>query len=155
MSREIDALVAEAMGIEFGQCPCDPESDIREIDGWQWECEICGTTGYIDRKGFATDISHDTPCQPYSTDVAAAWLVVEWLWNQRQIWLSVVRSPYYTNKVKNDCFMISELGLDEYEWYAQYKVEGVDIPLAICLAFLKAMGVDVIATSLVGSPPTL
>ena len=132
MSRELDVRAARVMGLAIGtQCPCDPKDDIQDIHGWQWQCENCGTTGYIDRKSFGTDISHNTPILEYSTDWAAAGQVVEWMrergwyvvidWGRDFCWVTFGR--FERNAAE------SQIPHGEAETPAE----------AICLAFLAAM----------------
>lgn len=137
--RRIDALVARELGLELGACPCDPEHDIREVDGWWWECVRCGTGGYINRKGFATDIAHVIPCPHYTTSTEAAFEAVDWMREQGwEFWLYWEPSDF--GEVWGVAFMYyTDDPADHQHHWAEAETRG----LAICLAFLRARGVNV------------
>lgn len=90
-------------------------------------------------------IQHDTPsgkqsglidrqAPAYSTDIAAAWLVVENLREQGAHIIPIVGTA-------NEC-SISTIASRERQ-YDDFHAEADTMPLAICLAALKAVGYEV------------
>lgn len=111
MSREIDALVAEKVMGLWGFCKCDGEIGFtRHPTRDRFECIDCG--GWLGEN--------------YSTDIAAAWEVVEklstWPW-------------CFTRSGETFKF---DLGYEGERYYAVAETPA----MAICLAALKAKGVD-------------
>jgi hypothetical protein len=116
------------------QCPCDPENDIRDIDGWQWECSRCGMTGYINRRGFSTDISHNVPVSPCTIDLASAIDVIEQC-REQGIYIHIdCGSTGYWVASYRDCECGGGLTVVD-GWDVAYE----DVPLAICRAAYAAL----------------
>jgi len=125
--RELDALVAEkVMGIEVDLvvAPFIYYSPYRDrYDEW-----AAGNEPYIDKDG---DI-HLIP--RYSTDIAAAWLVVEKMRETR--WIEVHSTidgewaAFYT-----------PIGTTDMNQAIHEYAKASTAPLAICLAALKAVGI--------------
>lgn len=111
MSRKIDALVA----IHIFNNP------------WEWDEDLNTATS-------ATD-SGATMYPPYSTDIAAAWEVVEKLRDSREdITIYTSGRSWWINV--GDIFNnVRDMG--------DFEVVEESAPMAICLAALKAKGVEV------------
>jgi len=83
--RELDVLVAKAMGVELGVC-CDGErGTLPDEDGWF--CKECGARGYWDEpEGYSF---HKRIAKRYSSDWGAAGEALEWLhkrkWSPRLV----------------------------------------------------------------------
>jgi hypothetical protein len=117
--RELDALIAEKVfgitSIEYQRCP------------------TCGYDGLWVGDGY----------QPYSTDIACAWQVVTrlqsanpyWYNDPEESWVSFQLSP--TIGLENRLGWMCNFGDDRTLVYAKTEA------LAICLAALKALGVEV------------
>jgi hypothetical protein len=117
--RELDALIAEkVMGIETEYrkpCPSDERDWLMVKGGGRYEF-----------------------VPSYSTDIKCAWLVVEKL-RRQGIFLSVI--PQIDNYA---VYVWSNVGeSDKYNTYPLGTLEAETAPLAICLAALKACGVEV------------
>ena len=120
--RELDALVAEkVMGMELlplKEAPCPYCGDEMRFCGERSRCTTCGEWRY-------------SPAKEYSTDIAAAWEVVE--------------------KLKAGGFsLIAEWDAHDEMWYvvfsnvSSYKAGEADAaPHAICLVALAAVGAPV------------
>lgn len=122
--RAIDKLIAEQV---FGRIPCN-----------EWHFLNLGSSGI---RGWTNNRQHDSEkhnCYPqgqqpnYSTDIAAAWKVVERLTSTGfSISLVVLTSAAHAS------FYIPNTR------YSVYAASSDTAPMAICLAALKAVGVDV------------
>lgn len=105
--RELDALVAsKVMGIE--------------IDGDVWPddavvCPVLGDQWYM-------------YIQPYSTDIAAAWTILEKLKDDFNFTLSLQGETYFLKLIGIDSVVTAEANT---------------APHVICLAALKAVGYDI------------
>lgn len=134
MSREIDALIAEKL---MGYCVWP-----RVIDGGESPVGSCGTVG--NRGGWA---DCNCPCGKrrwfgmdddahYSTDIASAWEVVDKIvGDQYEYKFELER---LTGRVApGRWFAYFYKGLDRFSGH------GEDAPMAICLAALKSVGVEV------------
>lgn len=131
-SRELDALVAEkVMGRIFTRHLCEPGTPRRE---------------WVDN-----DVPH------YSTDIAAAWQVVEELRNRKYV-LRLESSPYMA-QTEYWMGVFGFKGVDEEAWILEinYSPKIPSAPLAICIAALKALGEyrDEICTAALKSVNTL
>lgn len=132
MTREIDALVTEAMGW----------TEIHEHLLWSFESDLDFGKGQI--------IGRDSNRKwrvlpPLSSSIAAAWQVVEWM-NKHKLHVQVeaysnynedgtIRSPGASVEIYSD------KGHPSY-WYDVADADADTAPEAICLAFLKATGVE-------------
>ena len=134
----LDRAVAEARGVQVGkQCPANPNEDIREIDGWEWECALCGTTGYINRRGFSTDVGHLIPVPEVSDSIAAAW----------ELWQELKADGYDTSVYEEGDGLMSfyvcrdkcEECLRRNEVAICYFHDLDELPTAIARAYLKAL----------------
>ena len=121
--RELDALVAEKVmgckpmlgaGGAYHRCGC---SDVESPEGH----DAVVRQGAIGIFGAAIRLPY------YSTDIAAAWLVVE---KMRERGITFRCGSY----VKDECF--AEFGGQ----HLSAPAKGGDFPKAICLAALKALG---------------
>jgi hypothetical protein len=124
MSREIDALVAEAMG--FTVIPA------KEVIGREYTISYPAEIRIKETNVYVNVLPH------HSTDIAAAWQVVEWVrirqWDVRDAFIAALIDMWAEwNKTAEpiDPYM------SPFMWMAL-----VVKPRTICLAFLKAMGVD-------------
>lgn len=143
--RKIDALVAERiMGlvpqVDFGQwdehewrCNEDGEIDMFGFEFDHHNGPICVRCGY-----FYCEDCQDGPAEPcvkapprYSSDIAAAWQVVEKM-RERATYMAVERHPNYWRAVVYDG-----------NWYFELSEHADAAPLAICLAALRTVGVEV------------
>jgi hypothetical protein len=125
--RELDALIAEkVMGCNV-YC-VDPNYNYKD-PAKMWRCDCPGANSIGDRPH--ADDGFDGEIKPYSTDIAAAWKVVEKMRESHQ-WIRI------------ECFDGKwEAGPVEVcgEDYIDNNVESlVSAPHAICLAALKAIG---------------
>ena len=123
--RELDALVAEkVMGLE----PCDKWELFRHggLSGPEWIHDVC---------------QEDHTCYPkenpsaYSTDIAAAWKVVERLCELPSVGIIIKAYPKWNEKHERNFL---------YEYVATFPDLGLQAvadtaPLAICRAALKAI----------------
>jgi len=133
--RELDALVAEkVMGCKWGEFHNTPDEPGR----WEDHKFLVDPDGnkvavrWKTKNLLTWDMCHywpSRPLRPYSTDIAAAWEVVEKFISEG---VSIYRDDRQPSKGK---------------WYALFGdgcgVEADTVPLAICLAALKAVGVEV------------
>lgn len=130
-SREFDALVAEkVMRLEVKSYESLKGADIREKFGTFWTP--------IRDNNYGTPYQQWQPVQPYSTDIAAAWEVVEVIVNMRRqdFKLLYAKLPPPQNDRKG-WRAIFTTGQGTREAIAP------TVPHAICLAALKACGVEV------------
>lgn len=134
-SRELDALIAEKIfswtwvtfiGKTYIVSPWYREqiSPAAFSMGWSdGKLRSDATPGEVQLDCHSlSDISQISPLRPFSTDIAAAWKVVEKL--NAEGW-EIELSPY--------CNVVSWVGGAE---------QGVSIPHTICLVALKAVGVE-------------
>lgn len=124
--RELDALIAEkVMGLSLAHMP-----DARDSKSGVIVSEISDSDVYF-WDGRERDWS---PIPNYSTDVAAAWEVVE-KFKSKKIEFALIRdvSIWQASFQWNDSF--------PYHWDCIEWVDGETAPHAICLAALKAVGV--------------
>ena len=152
MSREIDALIAEhVMGykkstkdvyMSYGQDPKQNHLNRCEFTGNR-EC-------FLDNFGVPLFLEDDVVTQQklpkYSTDIKAAWEVVNWLNNN---------APEQKYGYYSDYFLVMEFRDKEwgcgfmydipYEGWSEHEiyVSAKTAPMAICLAALKAKGIEV------------
>ena len=71
----------------------------------------------------------------YSTDIAAAWELVEILYRQAEEWISIARDSsgnYWAGVIGS---------VSDWDWWKYSSVAGT-VPLAITRAYLKAKGVE-------------
>lgn len=120
-NREIDALVAEKV---MGWMPF-PLADGEVMEGYYYN----GITTW------------PTPAPNYSTNIADAWQVVEMLSDEYEydhVTISSSNKVWYCDIVKNlPANEDGELDSDVWDHTAS------TAPMAICLAALKAMGVEI------------
>lgn len=125
MGRELDALIAEkVMGWENVH---KHGSRLVGIPPTQPGIPVCLAGGEI---------------PPYSTDIAAAWEVVEKLQKDNPFW----KTSNYEGWMNFN--LGPTTGNDGFGWYANFGdsntiAYGKTAPHAICLAALKALGVEV------------
>ena len=115
--RAIDAKVAEALGWKR-----------EKMDGqWLWN------TWHIRQISPTSSVSSGclTLLPRFSTDISAAWQVVEWLRKQSIAIVVSTAGP----RIMTKAFTI-------HQGNRNATVVGKTAPLAICLAFLKVMGVE-------------
>lgn len=117
--RELDALVAEkVMGLEITKI----------ANGHMW---------------FRDGVTLRSPIPHYSTDIAAAWLVVEKMSSDG--WIHEITEHINDSQIKCAMFANRSGHYESYErsWDdEQWAVSGT-APHAICLAALKAVGIEV------------
>lgn len=111
--RELDALIAEKV---MGWRNC-------EVSGWR-ETRAYGKPPYFD------DSDPDVCINDYSTNIADAWLVVEKFDTQN-----------HTVRISNT--MGGDWSCVIHGVWGEERVVAENVPLAICLAALKAVGVEV------------
>jgi hypothetical protein len=125
--RELDALIAEkVMGLVKQQCP---GGDFMEFaGGGGWRCSTCGFEGAWGEEG----MEHEKLIPHFSTDIKAAYEMQDTL---------KAKSYYFrTHSNKNGWYVgIYKTGKRGLLSWA----EASTIPHAICLASLKAVGVEV------------
>jgi hypothetical protein len=155
--RELDALVAEkVMGLDISVRPkhewkgdADGSRDIFAYEEGDYHNGPCCVRCHFGFCHHCNPAGYDTPCAPsetvaaYSTDIAAAWTVVE------KMGLSVVRSEdgWYAIKpediehstVRGTAYPTLTLVGREFAYNTAYETA----PLAICRAALAAVGVEV------------
>lgn len=119
--RELDALVAE------------------KVMGWTGVHLVHGGTGtssyYVGRTPRGVFV-----VRPYSTDIAAAWQVIEAM-RQRNYYAEI--SEHISDPERQCAMFASRAGhYDSYErcWENEHQVCTATAPHAICLAALKAVG---------------
>ena len=133
--RELDAMVAEkVMGLRPKQCKLHPGNtrcgvQSFEIEGktifQEWGCLYC--LRYSKKR-----IDPARELKPYSTDIAAAWEVVEKLQERGTLTVSSARGGS-VGELKTFAWCVEIHGPEVEEW-------GDTAPHAICLAALKAVG---------------
>ena len=119
-NRELDALVAEkVMGIRVKAVPIPAKFVSQETDGKPW--------GHVEH---------------YSTDIAAAWEVVEKMLDQMEKpnCYEVGRTEPGSGKQHYAQFSYFHLTTKEYRYFTS---KDKRVTRAICLAALKAVGVEV------------
>lgn len=125
--QELDALIAKnVMGIKLGRC-ASAELDV--VDGG-FACPTCLFASTRNSRE-----EHDIEVLHYSTDIAAAWVVVEKL-----------KATHFINITEPDeegvdgfmCALIEKSGrTGKYSYW--YRATEKTAPLAICRTALKAM----------------
>ena len=137
--RDLDALIAEkVMGLSVNE-----HGEIGEDSCGRPVCQTCKSIGYW---GGAPMFGDEKCILPYSTDIKAAWGVVEKLtkWDEKEVPLYWFKCNYENN----ECW---DIGFCRVEGHEDYSLDGWcwvtvqhfhEIPLAICLAALKAVGVE-------------
>ena len=120
-NREIDKLVAEKV---FGR----HVHDYTQVSAMKWRCQTCNRLDYTGQ----TTVPH-----AYSTDIAAAWQVVA----KMRLFVG-----------PTDAWPRHQMEMDKANWVAWATYPNIDeamfavfadtAPMAICLAALKAVGVD-------------
>lgn len=142
MTRQIDALVAEAMGREIlevgyfgsrGDSLLEPHETPRQVELEEWldrvGIESIGTY-YVDVKAdWWREVDEWSP----STDIAAAWEIVDYTKESY-----VVKLEYGLWWIDNRVYWKAELRSEN----GTYKGEDPRMPMAICYAFLKSQGVE-------------
>lgn len=140
--RELDALVAEhVMG--YNLCECD--EDKLRLD-WQKKKEEYLKDSFQDY-GFYNNFirfNSNNECNfcglkylykiRYSTDIATAWEVVEKMYNKKFVFTLKQR---FCGKWECD------FGYKQSDFYESEKQEAETAPTVICLAALKAKGIEV------------
>src|SRR5690349_7769045 len=112
--RELDTLIADRI---TGWQPTEHDADHVAADGY-W-CDWCSYHG---------DAAwHLAIVPPYSTDIAAAWQVVERL-HAQDYWVTLTTSPYATVKVD----LLKTIGSPMVERTIKLQAEAETAPLAIC-----------------------
>ena len=120
--RELDVLVAEkVMGWRSGKC----NGFVDEYYSG-WRCQECGTTGQWGFQG-----EHEKEPSPYSTDIAAAWEVVEKIEGLKPHHDLLIIPSY-------PAVAWEEAPVDFHD-YGRDVIRGETIPHAICLAALRAV----------------
>lgn len=119
MSRKIDAAIAEHV---FGWKKTILKD---EIGGEEFDVD-----GYLLPNGFS---HYAKNVRDYSTSIADAWLVVEKMQKERRL-------PFQLESVQGwiDPEFKTKLRFGIGDWQ-----ESASVPIAICLAALKALGVEV------------
>jgi hypothetical protein len=127
---ELDALIAEkVMGcrVSNGRCGCEP---INIASSYV-------VLGYEKRphEGYSGAFRLQEQLPPYSTDIAAAWEVVEKVW--KETWFSL--DKYRHHETKEWVWDAGQVDLICGELSISNRVEGLTPAHAICLAALKAL----------------
>jgi hypothetical protein len=122
--RELDTLIAEkVMDEPIGPCPGD-SSEWSDYE-YHWVCEVCRE---LTRMTIVS--AHARRQEPYSTEIAAAWRIVE------KLGLSVIQ--YATDDWVAGSFGEAPAGNEFYiDDHFEYSGEGSTAPLAICRAALN------------------
>jgi hypothetical protein len=100
--------------------------------------EMSGFTGKADAERWIASV-----CPAYSTDIAAAWEVVE------KVWATLPKTGYGTfrallHRRDPDGRWICEFAPNAHgDWRTHATAEADTAPLAICLAALRAVGAEV------------
>lgn len=133
--RELDALVAEKV-MGWTKEPCIRygmwKAEQTEHPGFRWTAP-----GESIKESYIKDRSYPAP---YSTDIAAAWQVVDKLQTTLGVWINIDMPGYHPPGVEIT-FPTEDLeGLLPNKKFYQ---GGADVPHAICLAALRAVGVKV------------
>lgn len=132
-NREIDRLVAEkVMGCTVREV-CTSLRDGQQLYNLYCECGH-GEHGDLEPDQDRRISSDPWSLNAYSTEIAAAWQVVEKL-NTQRFWI-IINTSHYPNKSKK-VMIGSGLWDTVTEFYAD------TVPMAICLAALKAAGVEI------------
>lgn len=136
--RELDALVAEkVMGLAL--CKCTEE----DIMSWRSDLHAqfsnLGTVGRWGSDGKCSRCGKSVVAfRSYSTDIAAAWELLDKLPRPTEGWDGQCELVIYFDR--------NEIALEDgngYEdGYTAWTVSGQSMPHAICLAALKAVGVE-------------
>lgn len=114
---ELDALVAE------------------KVMGWKWERNATGTVSHLMPPHYVPKLGDELfPHPKFSTDIAAAWEVVEKLSQHFHLKLN---SPFVTGQPWFAGF--TESGVTGWNGVPDFTAKGDTAPLAICRAALKAV----------------
>jgi hypothetical protein len=134
--RDLDALVAmHVMGVDLA-AECGGYQGEKAFDSCSgWVCTRCGAEG-----SWGEDFDHTIQPFPYSTQIEAAWQVVEKL---RDEWTAATETVPGTNRVVPDKPFDDEVFFNflhrqadrRWPWAFLYVT-----PLAICEAALRAVG---------------
>lgn len=124
--RELDALIAEkVMG--------------RKVERWRYFEDGYASTALRPRgKAESTGVLITNNLPAYSTDIAAAWQVVERLNDRFSIEIMALTSTVLCSNTRFRVDMFDHEALAP-----RTEVHAATAPLAICLAALKAIGVEV------------
>ncbi len=128
--RELDALIAEKV---MGLCVHEWEYTTLDefMDDWMAKCDKCN----IETSGGSREMCPASGhTQPYSTDIAAAWTVVEKLRCAWDFSLQVFAEEGGTGA----CFTVMGETFRS-DGSHMFSAEADTAPLAICLAALKAV----------------
>lgn len=140
-NREIDALVAEkVMGYRFVQNRS--HSGIRQVEAilpTRLNEPILTNAVPVDHS--AWDGAWQIGSVPaYSTDIAAAWTVVEKM-RERGLWAKIT-SPFSPEDMTYWCGF-TPMNMTGWNGVPDFKAKADNAPMAICLAALAAVGVKV------------
>lgn len=125
MSREIDALVAEhVMGMENNT---KPENSVAQNKMYHYLSLFWNkdTGEYEATKPPRNNFPN------YSTDIAAAWSVIDAMLNDKACYFQGHRICVYSNEV----FIMND--------FEELQAKAESTPMAICLAALKAKGIKI------------
>lgn len=136
-NREIDRLVAEkVMGYTVYHYEDYAENNFYRLMDEYWNLVLLSPGLENGKRKTEGQAWEDVP--RYSTDIADAWLVVE------KMRLSILRLPdghWLSGKIQAGTYLDPALGT--IDGYLDDHDQADNAPLAICLAALKAVGVEV------------
>ena len=122
--HETDALIAQSMGLEVTETEEECPSF---APGATWRGEYYAVTCYWETMP-GREATCDDSLRPYSTDIAAAWVVMHWLRERGYgVILSDVRSGSWTCEI------------DRADWRGSEVWTADSAPLAICRAAYAAV----------------
>jgi Phage ABA sandwich domain len=131
--EELDLLVAEIVGWDRKHAVVECE------DRWYSYCKNCGLTG-AEALPAGSKRTWDTPCDtppPYSTDIAAAWKVVEKL----RLSLEPTEKGWACGRRNEECYFDVKETTAIIDGTIYDLAETPTAPHAICLAALRAVGI--------------
>lgn len=135
--RELDALVAEkVMGYSRVDVPRDVNGENEGVTLWPPNVDVAEY-----QWPYVGPVQIYSFCPMYSTDIAAAWQVVEKM-QERGMWAQL-RTPFGKGKM-DDGFWCGFTPMLTTGWNGRpdHNTSAAMMPLAICLAALKAVGMD-------------
>lgn len=137
--RELDALIAENI---FGWTWSQEKHRVADPDGYSIRKLLIPPNGEWILRAYELEPGMNSvriPIPPYSTDIAAAWEVVEKL----KMTVSAPTAPYadgeYANSSETE-WEVEVTKLGSSDWSDIVSARALTAPHAICLAALKAVG---------------
>ena len=130
----LDTLIAKMLGIHTGHCLGSKGKPFIQSTRpwWEWKCSVCGASGSVSQgcpDPETQEVLHERRIKAYSSDIAAAWEVREYLWKR----LDVEAVHVEIDGHGESCEVVFNPSREHILVYAD------SAPLAICLATLAVI----------------